>query len=228
MNKEQLAQYGPYTVYVVDGDEIRDSSEIDEEFGGCAIHVDFPKLIPVNEIWLEDDVNEGERQFLIASAIKRLTLMKQGVSKDKAYDEAMRFEKGLRKNSDRSSKDIRVSLYYAYDGVKVYLVRGEVVRDKYKCDFIEGANQGAYSEPKDAYPRIPDEIWLESGLDPDEMPYIMAHEFVERHLVKDLGYDIWKAYPIGAKIEWELRRRGPLSKEDAIPLAMSMLNGRRT
>lgn len=229
MQKTKLATYGPYTVYTVDGEEIRNSSEVNEEFGGNALHCDFPRLIPENEIWIENAITSDERQFLIAGAIKQLTLMKQGVPKDKANDMAMKFERNVRKKSkaDSSNKDIRVSLYYEYDGVEVYLVRGMVVRDKYKTDFIEGANQGAYSGAKDAYPRIPDQIWLEYSLDPDEMPYIMAHEFVERHLVKDLGYDIWKAYPIGAKIEWELRRRGLVSKEEVIPLAMSLLNQMR-
>ena len=227
--ESKLGVYSDYTAWIVDGDAIRDSSQVNEEFGGCALHCDFPRLIPVNEIWIDEEIGEDERKFLVAGALKQLKLLKQGVSKSKSYDLAMQFEKNLRKTSkaDSSSKDLRVSLYYEYDGLKVYLVRGEVVRDKLKTDFIEGSNQGAYSGAKDAYPRMPDEIWLEQALDDDEKPYVMAHEYVERHLVKDLGWDIWKAYPVGAKIEFELRRRGAVSKEEVIPLAVSILKQMR-
>ena len=224
MQKKKLAVRGQYTIYLVDGDSIRNSSAANEEFGEVAIHVDFPRLIPDKEIWIESDVPEKERHFLIASALKRLELMARGISKDKSYDIAIKFEKTLRKKSksDAATGDIRESLYYEYDGFKIYLVRGMVVRDKYKTDFIEGGNHGAY-------PWIPaKEIWLEHGLAEDELPFVLAHEWVENQVIFMLNWTYNRAHTkVASPIEFELRRRGPVSKEEVIPLAMSLLNQMR-
>jgi hypothetical protein len=223
-SKKKLDVRGQYTVYLVDGDAIRDSSAANEEYGELAIHVDFPKLIPKNEIWIENDIEEKERHFLIANALKRLSLMGEGYSKDRAYDIALKFEKNLRKKSkaDSASKDVKVSLYYQYEGIKIYLVRGEVVRDKYKTDFLEGGNHGAYKW-------IPEnEIWLERGLADDELPFVLAHEWVENQVIKTLHWKYDRAHTdVASPIEFELRRRGPVSKEEVIPLAMSILKQMR-
>ena len=129
--KHQLAQYGKYTIYVVDGSEVRDSSKKNEDFGGSAIHIDFPKLIPENEIWIEDGVEEDERRFLIANALKRLQLLAKGYSKELSYDLALRTERDIRRNSrtDAHNGTVKVSQYYEFEGLKVYLVRGMVVPD---------------------------------------------------------------------------------------------------
>ena len=73
IQKRFYRQYGEYGVYVVNGEAVRDlRPEGDEEFGEWSIHVYFPKMIPENEIWLEDDLPESEYPFVLANAFTRI------------------------------------------------------------------------------------------------------------------------------------------------------------
>ena len=139
--KKLITQVGKYKVFRVDGEAIRNSSKDNEEFGEVCIHNDFPKLIPDNEIWVEDDVKEKEIPVLIDGALCELKNLAAGVSPKKAYD------LGLQKQRDESncskafqawesnkpaSKAIYKKEYGTIEGVKVLYIDGAKVRKLYK------------------------------------------------------------------------------------------------
>ncbi len=221
MKKTKIGQFGLYSLWLVNGHEVRDSSPANQEFGELAIHADFA-LIPDNEIWIEDDVSLEERKFLVANALYRLKLMANGMTKAMAYDKALVYEKSMRLTFGRraSGFDLRVDRYYSFGHFTIWLVNGPEVRDRYKTDFIEGGNHGAYSW-------IPeDEIWIEFSMHLEEYPFVMSHEFVEDYLIMHANWNYEKAHHLASRVEYQMRQRSLVSKHDAIPLAIEIL--RRT
>lgn len=71
-NKKLIDEFDRIKVYLVDGEKVRDYNEESEEFGLCSSHPYFPKLIPKNEIWIENDVKEKERFLLIHNELFKL------------------------------------------------------------------------------------------------------------------------------------------------------------
>ena len=212
IDKKLIDQYGKYKIYEVNGEQIRDISKADEEYGLVSIHPYFPKLIPATDIWIEDDVKEDERLFLISSALYALRLIEDGVKIGDAYDKAIKYEKKLRssekaskknpsKTDDKADDDIYIKKYCGIksDNLTVWLVDAEKVRDQYKTDYLEGGHGYVYSW-------IPNnEIWIENGIHNKEIPFIILHEFVERTLMKDKHMKYNKAHEIAAKIEYSKR-----------------------
>jgi hypothetical protein len=223
-SKQLLDTYGKYKVYVVNGQAIRNTSLKSEEFGGAASFVDLPDVIPKNEIWIEDDVAEKERDVLITSILYQLKLVENGCSKEKAYESGLQKEKACRAKqsyakqnplgtNEPAYKSIHVKKYgvIASEHLTVWVVDGEEVRDHYKVDFIEGGNGGAY-------PWIPNnEIWIENGIHESEIPFIILHEFSEFVLMKYDKMPYEKAHKIASKIEFDMRDKG-LSKPQALNL----------
>ena len=200
-----------YKVYLVDGESVRNQSHSDEEFGGVCIHPQFPELIPTNEIWIERDSRPEEIPILIETAAHQLRLLAKGANQNDAYQAAIKHEKKLRealkltstKRKKRNRKvpsDVYIKLYKKLsDDTKVWLVDGEKVRDLYKTDYTQGGHSVVYDF-------IPDgEIWLEYGLDPEEIPFILYHELFERTLMtnKHMSYD--KAHVKAANAEYKAR-----------------------
>jgi hypothetical protein len=200
-----------YKIYLVDGETVRNSSNSAEEFGGVAIHSQFPDLIPKDEIWIEKDSSKNEIPLLVDTALYQLKQIAAGKSKDEAYAGAIRREKMERAKADYAARghrvsnhilprDIYIKLYRTLaDGTKVWLVNGEEVRNHTKTDFIEGGHDYVYDF-------IPDgEVWLEDGLNADEMPYILYHEVTERKLMKDKNMDYDSAHEIASEKEFKMR-----------------------
>ena len=199
-------------IFLVDGESVRDLSNSAEEFGGVAIHPQFPDLIPKNEIWIDNSSGKEEIPILVDTALYQLQQIAAGKSKDEAYKLAIRREKRERAKTDLSSRghktsdhalpaDIYVRLYRTlFDGTKVWLVNGEEVRNHTKTDFIEGGHDYVYDF-------IPEgEIWIEDGLNAEEMPFVLYHESVERKLMKDKGMDYNDAHEIASDKEYEARQ----------------------
>ena len=192
IQKRFYRQYGDYSVYIVDGETVRDSIGAtretklsDEEFGEWSIHACFPKLIPENEIWLEDDLPETEYPFVLANAFTQLRRLDSGATEDAAYRAGNTAEQRLRDARDAGlvkSGQIYVRQYVQFGPITAWLVNGEVVRDHYYVPFIEGGNHGRYAW-------IPaNEVWLEYTMHPDELPFILIHECVERYLMRVFGW----------------------------------------
>lgn len=210
IRKKLFGTYGKYSVYLVDGKEVRDSSLQAQEFGGIAHYHDFPELIPENEIWLENAVDPVERNIEITSALYQLRLIDSGVPADEAYKRAMRVENHAREEfllsnnnpelTDEPAPDeVYVRQYKNLNGIKVFLIDADVVRDYYKTDFIEGGHGYVY----DFIPL--DEVWIEDRLDSQEIPYVLLHELVERMLMKNMRIEYNTAHDIAAHAEYDAR-----------------------
>lgn len=209
------AQYGNVRVKLVDPTAIRDSSLANEEFTDYQIHDDFPKLIPRNEIWLGRNVSATERPILVHTALQELRGLGRGLSKDKAYDRAMLYQEHLRKrangyapkgNTAVATVDPKVYVSVAgYTGeprMKCCVVDGDLVRDRYKSDFVEGGNCA-----EDKF--IPEgELWCEADVPVRERPYVLAHEYFEYRLMDDEHVKYGPAHDLASKVEWHYRKLG--------------------
>lgn len=205
--KRFYRQYGDYIVYIVDGEAVRDlRQESDEEFGEWSIHTWFPDLIPENEIWLEDDLQEAEYPFVLANALTQLNRLHHGASKNAAYKAGNVAEKRLREQRDANfAGQIYVRQYVQIGPITVWLVNGEVVRGRYYVPFIEGGNHGRYIF-------VPiNEVWLEYTMHPEELPFILIHECVERYLMLVCGWLYAAAHHFASDVEYACRRRGILT-----------------
>src|SRR5438477_12528769 len=84
--------------------------------------------------------------------------------------------------------------------VQVWLVDGNLARSYYKTDYTEGGHGYVYRwVPKP-------EIWVEWAVDRRELPFIVAHEYLELRLMRDAGVEYDPAHEICSTVEFELRK----------------------
>jgi len=69
-------------VWIVDGELVRGRYFIDFTQGG---HDKVYKFIPENEIWIDDDISQKERKFILLHELHERNLMKKGISYDPAH-----------------------------------------------------------------------------------------------------------------------------------------------
>lgn len=207
---EAYEKFGDYTVYLVNEENIRDMSEKLEEFSNYGIHSDFPKYIPQNEIWLSDHISDDEKFILISEALNRLKYELSGMSETHAYELALKHDKAMRHKfihsqhikmptSNKPDDAIYLSHFGTFKDVEIYIVDGNLIRDFYKTDFVEGGHDYVYHF-------IPyGEVWIDIEVPRKERILIVMHEVTERALMKDkhLSYD--KAHQKASKFEWRLR-----------------------
>ncbi len=210
IQKCKISEYGPYVVYLVSGPQVRKSSLSAEEFTNFAIHDDFPSLIPKNEIWVSNEVTGEERYFAIHNALYQLKCIQQGMSKSKAYERALLDEKSMRQSKLLSQHSPELTNRPAPESVYVeqccrlgdisaWIVDGSKVRDIFKTDFVDGGH--GY-----VYPWIPNnEVWIESGLDDQEIKYTLYHEISERNLMKNKHIKYDQAHSKASKLEFQCR-----------------------
>lgn len=215
LRKRHVQTVEPYEVYTVSAFAIRNAAQPDEEFDNVAIPPDFPDLIKDGEIWTAESTFRREGQFFIANAVAELDALAAGKSKSDAYDAGIRAERkrrakvtGLKFRNGRPHRRVPESIYrrrYAVipdkEGpITVWLVDGCLVRCYYKTDYTEGGHGEVYRwVPKG-------EIWVESNIDADELPYIVAHEYTELRLMRECGYEYDRAHAICAEMEFDLRK----------------------
>jgi hypothetical protein len=83
--------------------------------------------------------------------------------------------------------------------IKVYIVDGKYVRENQEIDFTQGGNSGKYEFiPKE-------EIWIDDGLNEDEILPTLLHEVIEYKLM-DGGYDYDFAHDIASDVELAYRK----------------------
>lgn len=215
LNKRFIATHDGHHFYAVNGYAVRDVAQPDEEFGCFATSEDFPSLIPKGEVWLAEQTVEREGLFFIANALTQLKEEARGMP-DRAYTKGINVERMLREQMNhlkfrgagpqkRVPKEVYVRLYATLPDkddaeVKVWIVDANVVRSLYKTDYVEGGHGFVY-------PWVPnDEIWIEDTLDPRELPFIIAHEYLERRLMRDEKLDYDTAHDICARVEFHLRK----------------------
>ena len=204
---KKVDQIGPRTVWVVDGQYVR--KNIDEEFTNFGQHYRF-RFIPLHEFWIDEEHGFGEEQFFIDHLLVEHRLMAGGMIYDKALEKADAVERRERRKTElireisRLPKKAIVENIHKrplkkYSGtVRVWVVKGELVRSLYFIDFTEGGHDKVYHfVPKN-------EVWLDDDLGPGERKFVLLHELHERHLMS-LGWPYFKAHRSASRIEYHCR-----------------------
>jgi hypothetical protein len=242
--KKIIGKWGKYTIYLVNDEKIRNSTEYAEEFSDYGMNIGkkgLPtlnfKFIPENEIWISRSIEPSERHYIISNALAYIRGIERGLDPGDAYDKALDKEKSERRKDTVNKlhfknyepfdnphhNEIPPKIYIKKYGVindkeekvNVFTIDGEVVRDLYKTDYVEGGH--AY-----VYDWIPiDEIWIEKIIKSDEIPVIILHEFLERTLMKYKKFPYVRAHIAAAKSEFE--HRGIFNKKDALNLTRSIV-----
>lgn len=212
-----------YRIHTVDAFGVRESSPEAEEFTLMGTRDEFPGVVPGWEVWISRRHFPREGVFLLAHALAMLGAHRRGLSDDAAYEAGQDAERHVREDltgeefrDGKPHRQVPEKIYdrlYATipdpDGpVKAWIIDGYLARCWYKTDYAEG---GHYV----VYPWVPArEIWLEKDTDPRELPFILAHEYLEMRMMRDggLGYD--HAHGIASKVEFALRH-----EESPLPMA---------
>ncbi len=228
LHKKRVLTHADHTVYSVNGLAVRNAAKPDEEFGNFATRDEFRNLIPADEIWISEKLAAKEGVFFIADALTRLRRQAAGVSHEKAYEEGLDVERRLREKLNgvefrdgKPHKRVPEAIYLEpyttipdpQGEVKVWLVDGNLVRSYYKTDYTEGGHGYVY----DWVPR--QEIWIEDGVDRREVPFIIAHEYLERRLMRDAGLEYDPAHRSASAVEFDLRKCAEVTRY--------LTNGRR-
>jgi len=208
------AQYGKISVKLVDPTKIRDSSLANEEFTDYAVHANLPELVPKDQIWVGRNIDPKERAILVHTGLQEIRALNRGLSKGKAYDNAMLYQRHLREraNSYAPKGNVAVkadpAVYIEKIGktgepvMQVWLVSGDKVRDRYKADFVES---GQCAE--DLF--IPEgQIWVERDVPEKERPFVTAHEYFEYRLMDDKHMKYGPAHDLASKVEFHYREMG--------------------
>ena len=215
LNKRFVQSVEGYDVYTVDAFAIRNAAQPDEEFDNVAIHDDFPDIIARGTIWTAQATWDKEGRFFTANAVTELKAVDSGKSKSDAYDAGIAAEQRLRKKETgityrdgrphrKVPDEIYVSRYCNLSDEKekthVWIVEGHLVRCYYKTDYTEGGH--GY-----VYPWIPHgQIWIERSIEKAEIPYILAHEYIESRLMRDEGLKYDEAHEQCSEMEFDLRQ----------------------
>ena len=76
-------------VWIVDGREIRSVFDVDFTEGG---HDHVYEFVPTNEVWIDNDLEETERPYVLLHELHERNLMAQGWSYSKAHEDSSRLE----------------------------------------------------------------------------------------------------------------------------------------
>ena len=204
---KKLDEIGTITVWTVNGEYVRKA--IDEEFTNFGQHYRF-RFIPTHEFWIDQEHGLGEQQFFIDHLLVEHRLMAGGMPYDKALEKADAVEKRERRKTELIREisglpragiieNIHKRLLKKYSGVvKVWVIKGELVRSLYFIDFTEGGHDKVYHfVPKN-------EVWIDDDVGPGERRFVLLHELHERHLMS-LGWPYFKAHNSASKIEYHCR-----------------------
>jgi len=203
----KLDEIRTIAVWTVNGEYVRKA--IDEEFTNFGQHYRF-RFIPTHEFWIDREHGLGEQQFFIDHLLVEHRLMAGGMPYDKALEKADAVEKKERRKTELIREisglpragiveNIHKRLLKKYSGaVKVWVVKGELVRSLYFIDFTEGGHDKVYHfVPKN-------EVWIDDDIGPGERRFVLLHELHERHLMS-LGWAYFKAHNSASKIEYHCR-----------------------
>jgi hypothetical protein len=94
IKKTEMMKDEDYTVYLVDGAEIRKTFDPHFVFGGHDLVYSY---IPQNEIWLDEKMNNGEVPYILLHEKIERDLMKAGKNYDVAHEYATASDKEMRR-----------------------------------------------------------------------------------------------------------------------------------
>jgi hypothetical protein len=85
------------SVWIVNGRLVRSAFDIDFTEGGHDLVYEF---VPSNEVWIDDDIEETERPYVLLHELHERNLMAKGMPYFKAHDDSSRLEYHCRRHSD--------------------------------------------------------------------------------------------------------------------------------
>lgn len=89
------------TVWEVDGSVVRDLHDIDWTEGGHDRVYDF---VPANEVWIDDELNQHERPFVLIHELHERGLMGKGMDYEKAHQKSSNLEHKCRLDHSEADK----------------------------------------------------------------------------------------------------------------------------
>ncbi len=87
----------PLSVWIVNGRLVRSVFDQDFTEGG---HEHVYEYVPENELWIDDQITDAERPYVILHELHERNLMEKGWDYDRAHEDSSRLEKHMRKNPD--------------------------------------------------------------------------------------------------------------------------------
>ena len=203
---KKLTEVGEFTIFIVDGSWIRKNAE--KDFTNFAQHFRFPKTIPMYEFWIDEAQSEKEETYFRDHMLKEWELMKKGVSYDKAFAAGDKVENRLR-HRGKSAKHCKPRPAHEYDvgakllrkegQINIWLVKGDVVRDRYDTDFTEGGHDLVYT-----YIPSPNNVWIDDMMVVKEREPTIIHETTERAAMAK-GEKYHPAHQLALEAEWKWR-----------------------
>jgi len=189
----KIKQIGDISVWLVDGEYVRNNIDVDFTNFGHHYSYDF---IPDCEFWIGKENSLHEQRFYIDHMLVEQRLMKEGREYEDAWGEADKVQRRERAKANHNKKvnisndfiknnvHKRLMKKYSTENITVWLVHGKKVRDYIDVDFFGGGHDIVFSYiPKG-------EIWIDDDLFIQEQKYILLHEVVERNLMAK-GHPYW-------------------------------------
>lgn len=88
----------PLSIWMVNGRLVRSVFDIDFTEGG---HGHVYEFIPNDEVWIDNDITDAERPYVLLHELHERRLMEKGMNYDKAHDDSNRLEKRARRHPDQ-------------------------------------------------------------------------------------------------------------------------------
>ena len=85
------------SVWIVNGRLVRSAFDIDFTAGG---HDHVYEFVPEGEVWIDNDIEEKERGFVLLHELHERNRMEEGLPYSKAHDESSRLELRCRRHPD--------------------------------------------------------------------------------------------------------------------------------
>lgn len=179
----------------VDGMRIR--CTLDDDFAVLHTHNHkissySPKFyIPEGEIWVDHRFRDETDFFMKLEEYP-------APSAELSYDEIRaRMKQELRLKGNPPNMVLKRTT--TDEGLNICLVDGALVRQYLDPEFVFGGHHFVYNYIPLA------EVWIDSAIDPREIPYIIEHELVERdHMSEGIHYDI--AHEFATVADKKMRR----------------------
>lgn len=187
---KKIGEFSGFKVWYVNGYWIRKhTSRSFPNYGSNEIFV----FIPKNELWIDKENSSKEAKYIIINFLAYQKELAKGKNKEEAIRTATNIEKRERHKLKFSKKLKKIKIKEKLikkihkrrllknytKNIKVWVVRGRIIRSLFDVDF----NQGGHDL---IYPFIPKgEIWIDDYLYKKEIPFSLVHELHERRLMAE-------------------------------------------
>ena len=96
-------KYKKLKIWIINGEIVRDLFDADFASGG---HDFVYHFVPKNEIWIDDDISQKERKFILLHELHERRLMKKGKTYREAHRSATEIEDACRHNPRTTGRKI--------------------------------------------------------------------------------------------------------------------------